>query len=187
MSCSSKDVFPSTTILTHVLWPSRVARLEHLGVLDRLNARHELPGFDFRIRRLGHEIAGGFTLVGALGRGVAPRRIALDQSGVEVARAAGAIAELDTRVVGLLGRGSTEDPVREKPLPMLGTGPAGLAKGSRAVLLARSPRRDCEPRAFPGSPRRDGQRSVRTPPAAWRSARCAVPRRGARAPRARAR
>jgi 2-polyprenyl-6-methoxyphenol hydroxylase-like FAD-dependent oxidoreductase len=107
-----KDVFPSTTISTHVLWPSGVARLEHLGVLDRLNARHELPGFDFRIRGLGHEIVGGFTPVGGLGRGVAPRRIALDQAGVDAARAAGAIAELDTRVVGLLGRGSTEDPVR---------------------------------------------------------------------------
>ncbi len=83
-----KDVFPSTTISTHVLWPSGVARLEHLGVLDRLNARHELPGFDFRIRGLGHEIAGGFTPVSGLGRGVAPRRIALDQSGVHRTRSA---------------------------------------------------------------------------------------------------
>ncbi len=107
-----KDGFPSTTISTHVLWPSGVARLEQLGVLDRLRARHELPAFDFRIRGLGHEIAGRFTPVGGLERGVAPRRIVLDQAGLDAARAAGAIAKLGTRVVGLLGRGSTDDPVR---------------------------------------------------------------------------
>jgi 2-polyprenyl-6-methoxyphenol hydroxylase-like FAD-dependent oxidoreductase len=64
------------------------------------------------IRGLGHETRGGFTPVGGFDRAIAPRRITLDQAGIETARAAGATVEPSTRVVGLLGSGSEEDPAR---------------------------------------------------------------------------
>ncbi len=43
-----RDEFPSTTISTHGLWPSGVARLSELGVLDRLLAEHRWFGTDRR-------------------------------------------------------------------------------------------------------------------------------------------
>jgi 2-polyprenyl-6-methoxyphenol hydroxylase-like FAD-dependent oxidoreductase len=107
-----RDRFPSTTISTHGLWPNGVARLDDLGVLDRLLAEHEVPMYESVIRGLGHETRGGFTPVGGFDRAIAPRRITLDQAGIETARAAGATVEPSTRVVGLLGSGSEEDPAR---------------------------------------------------------------------------
>ncbi len=35
--------FPSPTVSTHVLWPNTLARLDQLGVLDALRAKHEVP------------------------------------------------------------------------------------------------------------------------------------------------
>jgi len=106
-----RDEFPSTTISTHGIWPSGVARLDELGILDRLLAAHELPMYESRIRGLGHETVGGFTAVGGFDRAIAPRRIVLDQAGVDTALAAGAKGEFGRRVVDLLGTGTTEDPV----------------------------------------------------------------------------
>lgn len=106
-----RDEFPSSTISTHGIWPNSVARLAELGVLDRLLAEHALPMYEFRIRGLGHETAGPFTAVRGFDRAVAPRRIILDQAGIDVALAAGARAELGRRVVGLQGAGTAEDPV----------------------------------------------------------------------------
>ena len=107
-----RDQFPSTTISTHGLWPSGVARLNELGVLDQLLSEHEVPMYESVIRGLGHESRGGFTAVRGFDRAIAPRRIALDQAGVATARAAGAKVEPGTKVVDLLGAGSDEDPVR---------------------------------------------------------------------------
>jgi 2-polyprenyl-6-methoxyphenol hydroxylase-like FAD-dependent oxidoreductase len=104
--------FPSTTISTHGLWPSGVARLNELGILDQLLSEHEVPMYESVIRGLGHETRGGFTAVRGFDRAIAPRRIALDQAGIATARAAGAKVEPGTKVVGLLGAGSDEDPVR---------------------------------------------------------------------------
>src|SRR3954452_6457244 len=56
-----RDGFPSTTVSTHNIWPSGVARLEELGVIDRIRSEHELPGFGSRVYGLGHETVGGFT------------------------------------------------------------------------------------------------------------------------------
>ena len=107
-----RDEFPSTTISTHGLWPSGVARLSELGVLDRLLSEHEVPFYDSVIRGLGHECRGGFTSVRGFDKAICPRRIALDQAGLETARAVGAKVETGTKVVGLLGAGLDEDPVR---------------------------------------------------------------------------
>jgi 2-polyprenyl-6-methoxyphenol hydroxylase-like FAD-dependent oxidoreductase len=107
-----KDEFPSTTISTHGLWPPGLARLEQLGVLDRLLAKHELPMYQSRIYGLGHETIGGFTAVDGFESAAAPRRIVLDQAGIEAALAAGATGRFGKKVVDLLGTGSEEDPVR---------------------------------------------------------------------------
>ena len=107
-----RDPFPSTTISTHGLWPNGVARLSELGVLDRLLAEHEVPMYDSVIRGLGHESRGGFTAVRGFDKAICPRRIVLDQAGIDVARAAGAEVETETKVVGLLGAGTHDDPVR---------------------------------------------------------------------------
>lgn len=107
-----RDEFPSTTISTHGIWPNGVARLEQLGILDRLLAAHDVPMYESRIRGLGHETSGSFTAVGGFDKALGPRRIALDQAGVETALAAGATGEFGTKVTGLLGAGTHEDPVR---------------------------------------------------------------------------
>ena len=107
-----RDEFPSTTISTHGIWPNGVARLNELGVLDRLLAEYEVPMYESVIRGLGHEARGGFTAVDGFDRALAPRRIVLDQAGVDAAVTAGAKVEAETRVAGLIGAGTDEDPVR---------------------------------------------------------------------------
>jgi 2-polyprenyl-6-methoxyphenol hydroxylase-like FAD-dependent oxidoreductase len=107
-----RDEFPSTTISTHGIWPNGVARLDELGILDRLLAKHEVPMYQSVIRGLGHEARGGFTPVKGFDRALAPRRIALDQAGIEAAIAAGAKVETGARVAGVLGAGSDGDPAR---------------------------------------------------------------------------
>jgi len=106
-----RDRFPSTTISTHGIWPNGVARLSELGILDRLMAEHDVPMYESAIRGLGHEARGGFTAVKGFDRALAPRRIALDQAGIEAATDVGANFEGETRVAGLIGSGSDEDPV----------------------------------------------------------------------------
>ena len=107
-----RDQFPSTTISTHGIWPNGVARLNELGVLDRLLAEHEVPMYESAIRGLGHEARGGFTAIDGFDRALAPRRIVLDQAGVDAAITAGAKVEEETRVAGLIGAGTDEDRVR---------------------------------------------------------------------------
>ncbi len=107
-----RDQFPSTTISTHGIWPNGVARLNELGVLDPLLAEYEVPMYESVIRGLGHEARGGFTAIDGFDRALAPRRIVLDQAGVDAAITAGAKVEAETRVAGLIGAGTDEDPVR---------------------------------------------------------------------------
>lgn len=64
------------------------------------------------IRGLGHEARGGFTAIDGFDRALAPRRIVLDQAGVDAAITAGAKVEAETRVAGLIGAGTDEDRVR---------------------------------------------------------------------------
>jgi 2-polyprenyl-6-methoxyphenol hydroxylase-like FAD-dependent oxidoreductase len=107
-----RDEFPSTTVSTHGLWPNGVARLDELGILDRLLVEHEVPMLRQRIRALGHVIEGGYTPVGGFELGIVPRRIVLDKAGVDAAVAAGAKGEFGRKVVGLIGSGTDDDPVR---------------------------------------------------------------------------
>jgi 2-polyprenyl-6-methoxyphenol hydroxylase-like FAD-dependent oxidoreductase len=75
-------------------------------------AKHKLPMYQSRIRGLGHEVAGGFTPVDGFELAAAPRRIVLDQAGIEAALAAGAKGLFGKKVIELIGAGSEEDPVR---------------------------------------------------------------------------
>jgi len=107
-----RDRMPSDTISTHLIYPNTLARLEQLGVLDRLRAKHDLPLVNHRLRGLGHEISGTFTAVDGFDRAAAPRRRVLDKVIVETALAEGAQGSFGNRVVDLLGAGTAEDPVR---------------------------------------------------------------------------
>jgi 2-polyprenyl-6-methoxyphenol hydroxylase-like FAD-dependent oxidoreductase len=106
-----RDAFPSETVSTHFLYPNTVARLEQLGVLDRLRARHEVPMVANRIIGLGEEIAGRFTPVDGFEKCIGPRRSALDMAIIETAQAAGAETRFGERVVGLIGDGTDDEPV----------------------------------------------------------------------------
>lgn len=106
-----RDTFPSTTVSTHLLYPNTVARLDRLGVLDALQAEHDLTFVSHRLVALGHEIAGRYTPIEGFDLGLVPRRIALDKAGVDTALAAGAKGIFGTRVVDLIGTGTEEDPV----------------------------------------------------------------------------
>lgn len=107
-----RDRFPSTTVSTHGIWPNGLARLERLGVLDRIRSEHELAFYESRFLGLGHEIVGRFTTVDGFELAAAPRRIVLDKAGVDVALEAGAKGAFGKRVVGLIGSGTEEDPAR---------------------------------------------------------------------------
>ena len=107
-----RDTFPSTTVSTHLLYPKTLARLESLGVLDALQAEHELRFVTHRVHGLGHETAGTFTSFDGYDRGAAPRRIALDKAGVDTALEKGVTGLFGTRVIELIGAGTDEDPAR---------------------------------------------------------------------------
>ena len=107
-----RDTFPSTTVSTHLIYPNTLARLERLGVLNTLSSQHELTFASHRLVALGHEIAGKYTPIEGFDLGLAPRRIVLDQAGVDTALAGGVTGVFGTRVVDLLGSGSEDDPVR---------------------------------------------------------------------------
>jgi len=106
-----RDTFPSETVSTHFVYPNTVARFAQLGVLDRLRARHEVPGVDYRVLGLGHEIAGGFTPIEGFDKCIGPRRSLLDKAIVDAALDAGAQGRFGERVVDLIGAGTENDPV----------------------------------------------------------------------------
>jgi flavin-dependent dehydrogenase len=100
------------TLSTHGLWPNTLDRLDRLGALERLDARHELNPFELRFRVFDAEIIGGWTPIGGHTTGIAPRRVVLDATLVELATDAGAQTRLGERVVAVLGAGTPDDPVR---------------------------------------------------------------------------
>jgi 2-polyprenyl-6-methoxyphenol hydroxylase-like FAD-dependent oxidoreductase len=106
-----RDEFPSETVSTHFLYPNTVARLDQLGVLDRLQSQHEVPFVANRIVGLGQEIAGTFTPIEGFDRSIGPRRSALDEAIVDTALAAGAEGRFGERVVELVGAGTEDEPV----------------------------------------------------------------------------
>ncbi len=107
-----KARFPSDTLSTHVVFPDGLARLDRLGVLDRLGRRHDLAPARYSWRVLGHEVAGSFTPVGGHDRALSVRRVSLDAVLVELAEEAGATLLLGRRATGLVGAGTEGDPVR---------------------------------------------------------------------------
>jgi len=107
-----KARFPSDTLSTHVIFPDGVARLDDLGVLKRLERRHDLVPARYSWRVLGHEVAGCFTPVGGHDRALSVRRISLDAALVELAEEGGATMLLDRKVTGLVGSATHRDPVR---------------------------------------------------------------------------
>jgi 2-polyprenyl-6-methoxyphenol hydroxylase-like FAD-dependent oxidoreductase len=106
-----RDTFPSETVSTHFLYPNTLARFEQLGVLDRLQAHHEVPFVANRLIGLGHEIAGTFTPIEGFDKSIGPRRSALDKAIVDTALGAGAEGRFGERVVDLIGDGTDDDPV----------------------------------------------------------------------------
>jgi 2-polyprenyl-6-methoxyphenol hydroxylase-like FAD-dependent oxidoreductase len=106
-----RDTFPSETVSTHFVYPNTVSRLEQLGVLDTLHARHNVPMVANRIIALGNVIEGGFTPIDGFDMCIGPRRSALDEAIVDTALAAGAEGRFGERVVDLIGEGTDEDPV----------------------------------------------------------------------------
>ena len=101
-----RDRFPSDTVSTHLMFPDTLQRLDELGVMDRLEATHDIPLLRFSWRVLGHEVAGEFTPVGDYRRLACVRRIVLDEALVQAAGDAGAELRIETEVTGLLGGGA---------------------------------------------------------------------------------
>lgn len=133
-----KDVLPSDTISTHFLFPNTVARLEALGVLDRVRAHHTLnpcrQGYSF----FGHDVPGDWTPVDGVTYGLSLRRRVLDTYLYEAAVDAGAEGRLGARVTGLLGGG--DEPVRGVVLEDGTAVEAPLVVGAdgRSSVVARS-------------------------------------------------
>ena len=103
-----KAEFPSDTVSTHVMFPNTLARLESLGVLERLHAKHKLPALSQHWRILGHELSGSFTPIDGHSKGTSIRRISLDAILVEWAIDAGAEPRFGERVTALVGDGVDE-------------------------------------------------------------------------------
>ena len=97
--------FPSDTISTHFLFPNTLAKLERLGVMQRLTAAHDIPRLQFSWSLLGQTVAGAFTPIDEYDRMSCIRRITLDQALVETAVDAGATTRFGIGVSDLL----TED------------------------------------------------------------------------------
>jgi 2-polyprenyl-6-methoxyphenol hydroxylase-like FAD-dependent oxidoreductase len=103
---------PADTLSTHVLFPNTLARLRELGALEKIEAEHELNPVIYAANVLGIEFEGTFTPVGGFDRLCGITRPVLDTALLEVAVEAGAETRFGERVVGLLGTGREEDPVR---------------------------------------------------------------------------
>lgn len=106
-----RATFPSDTLSTHIIFPNTIARLEQLGVLDRLLGDHDVPMLAFKMIGFGHEVSGNFTPVDGFDSVFTPRRIALDAAMVRTAIDAGAEVRFGEKLVDVIGAGTDEDPV----------------------------------------------------------------------------
>jgi len=103
---------PADTLSTHALFPNTLARLAELGALERIEAEHRVNLVEYAIRTLGHESTGRFTPIGGFDRMAVITRPVLDPALLGVAVDAGVETRFGEKVVGLLGAGTEEDPVR---------------------------------------------------------------------------
>ena len=145
-----RDELGSDTLSTHTIFPNTLARLDDLGLLERLLERHELPLLNYRLRVLGRETVGTFTPIGGFDRAAAPRRVTLDRVLAEAALEAGVEARFGERVEGLLG-GDARSRSRGAP---------GERRDDRGRLDRgrRRPRLDGRGQARAGQDRPDGRR-----------------------------
>jgi 2-polyprenyl-6-methoxyphenol hydroxylase-like FAD-dependent oxidoreductase len=102
---------PADTLSTHYLFPNTLSRLDELGTLARIEARHRLNPLHYAVRVLGEEVTGPFTPVDGFAGMCGVTRPVLDQALLDGAVAAGAETRFGERVTGLLGIGSAADPV----------------------------------------------------------------------------
>ncbi|HVF11957.1 MAG TPA: NAD(P)/FAD-dependent oxidoreductase [Actinomycetota bacterium] len=107
-----KDQFPSDTVSTHFMFPNTVARLDGLGIFERLQASHEIPALSQIWRILGYELKAEFSPIEGISKGLSVRRITLDSVLIDWARDLGAETRFGSRVEGLVGAGTDDDPVR---------------------------------------------------------------------------
>lgn len=107
-----KDTFPSDTLSTHLLYPNTLQRLVELGVWERLTSKHEIPLLESRFTILGNELSGGWTPIGGFDRATSITRPTLDATIIDAAAEAGATVRLGEPVTGLIGAGTSDDPVR---------------------------------------------------------------------------
>jgi len=97
--------FPSDTLSTHLLWPSTVAELRHVGALDRVR---EIGAPELRTAFAagqGVGIHSDFNPADGIDYALCVRRTGLDAALVETARAAGAQVREGARVEELLWEG----------------------------------------------------------------------------------
>jgi 2-polyprenyl-6-methoxyphenol hydroxylase-like FAD-dependent oxidoreductase len=94
--------FPSDTLSTHVLFPSGVAELEHLGVLDDVLALGAPHCHFAGVSAGGHHVRERFTPVDGIDFAICQPRPELDRALVEAARRCGAEVRESTSVEGLL-------------------------------------------------------------------------------------
>ena len=90
MALVDREPIGTDACRTHAIWPNTLARLDELGLLQRLRERHDLPLLRYHLRVLGHEMVGSFTPVGGFDRMMAPQRVAFDPVLAEAALDAGA-------------------------------------------------------------------------------------------------
>jgi len=102
---------PADTLSTHYVFPNTLSRLQELGALQRIEARHRLNPLHYAVRVLGEEVTGPFTPVDEFDRMCGITRPVLDQALLDTALAAGAETRFGEKVTGLLGAGTAEDPV----------------------------------------------------------------------------
>jgi len=107
-----RDELGSDTISTHAFFPNTIARFEELDVLDRMRAEHTLRPMVHHVWILGRVLEGTFSEIAGWDRSLSPRRVVIDRAIAEAAMDSGAEIRFGTKVRGLIGAGTEDDPVR---------------------------------------------------------------------------
>jgi 2-polyprenyl-6-methoxyphenol hydroxylase-like FAD-dependent oxidoreductase len=102
---------PGDTMSTHVIYPNTIARLERLGVLDRIMA-HRPPPLYTSWYHQNRMFVAPHTSDGGRDWALCIRRSTLDRHLQDAARAAGAEVFDNAPVKALIGTGADSDPVR---------------------------------------------------------------------------
>lgn len=106
-----RAVFPSDTVSTHVIYPNRIDRLDHLGVLDRVMA-HRPPPLYTAWYHQNRMFVAPHTPDHGRDWAICVRRSTLDAILVDRAAECGVVVQLGATLSGLTGSGQDDDPVR---------------------------------------------------------------------------